>query len=208
MNERVHQYLDGEVRQEALTSEELREIAECEDLVRETRESYRSITVPDLTARVMSQLPAVPATHGVLNQFIQNALAWFWTPRAIRLRPVYVMLTVAVVGLFLVLPKFNSSRDADHPTGKVFVQFRLDASKASDVRLAGSFTGWKPAYRLQQVSPGVWSVVIPLDPGVHDYAFVVDGGRWIADPTAPAVDDGFGGVNSRLSVLLPGDSRL
>jgi hypothetical protein len=208
MNERVHRYLDGELRQEVLTSEELQEIAVCEDLVRETREGYRSVKVPDLTARVMSRLPAAPATHGVLNRFIENALGWIWTPRAIRLRPVYGMLAVAVVGLFLVFPKFNSNRDADHPNGKVFVQFRLAASKASEVRLAGSFTGWKPAYRLQQVSSGVWSVVIPLEPGVHDYAFVVDGGQWIADPTAPAVDDGFGGVNSRLSVLLPGDSRL
>ncbi len=207
MNERVHRYLDGELRQEALTSEELQEIAACEDLVRETRESYQSIKVPDLTARVMSRLPAAPASHGVLNGFIQNALEWIWTPRAIRLRPVYGMLAVAAVCLIFVLTK-STNRDADHANGKVFVQFRLDASKASEVRLAGSFTGWKPAYRLQQMSRGVWSVVVPLEPGVHDYAFVVDGGEWIADPTAPAVDDGFGGMNSRLSVLLPGDSRL
>jgi len=43
MNERVHRYLDGELRQEALTSEERDEIAACEALVKETRESYRSI---------------------------------------------------------------------------------------------------------------------------------------------------------------------
>ena len=135
MNERVHRYLDGELRQEALTSEELQEIAACEDLVRETRESYQSIKVPDLTARVMSRLPAAPASHGVLNGFIQNALEWIWTPRAIRLRPVYGMLAVAAVCLIFVLTK-STNRDADHANGKVFVQFRLDASKASEVRLA------------------------------------------------------------------------
>jgi len=208
MNERVHRCLDGELRQEALTSEELREVAAYEALVRETRESYRSIKVPDLTARVMSRLPTAPAANGVLNQWFQKALGWIWAPRLIPFRPIYGILAIAAVSLIFVLPKFNSNPDAAHSNGKVFVQFRLDASRASEVRLAGSFTGWKPAYTLQQVSPGVWSIVVPLEPGVHDYAFVVDGGEWIADPTAPVVDDGFGGVNSRLSVLLPGDSRL
>jgi len=99
--------------------------------------------------------------------------------------------------------------NGNHSAAKVFVQFRLDAPHASAVRLAGSFTGWKPTYTLQQVTSGVWSILIPLEPGVHDYAFVVDGTEWVADPAAPKVDDGFGGINSRLSVLLPnGDSRL
>jgi Glycogen recognition site of AMP-activated protein kinase len=209
MNERVHRYLDGELRQEVLTSEELQEIAACEAFVRETRETYRSIKVPDLTARVMSRLPTAPAIHsGTLKQFIQNALGWIWTPRSVRLRPVYGILAVAAVCLIFVLPKFNGNQDVGPANVKVFVQFRLDAAQASEVSLAGSFTGWKPAYRLQQVGPGTWSIVVPLEPGVHDYAFVIDGGKWINDPTAPAVDDGFGGVNSRLSVLLPGDSRL
>ena len=207
MYKRVHQYLDGELRQDELTSEELQEIAACEVLVRETREGYWSIKAPDLTTRVMSRLPAAPATHGVLNRSIQNALGWIWAPRSVRLRPIYGILAVAAVCLVFVLTKFNSNRDADQPNGKVFVQFRLDASQASEVRLAGSFTGWKPAYGLQEVSPGIWSVVVPLEPGVHDYAFVIDGGKWIADPTAPSVDDGFGGLNSRLSVLLPADSH-
>jgi hypothetical protein len=41
---------------------------------------------------------------------------------------------------------------------------------------------------------------VPLRPGVHDYAFVVDGERWVADPNAPQVDDSFGGTNSRISL--------
>jgi AMP-activated protein kinase-like protein len=208
MNERVHRYLDGELRQEKLTSEERHEIAACEALLEETRESYRSIKVPDLTARVMSRLPAAPPSRGILSQSIRKAFGWIWTPRPVWFRPVYAVFAIAAVYLAFVVAKPNRDRDVNHASGKVFVQFRLDASQASEVRLAGSFTGWKPAYRLQQMSPGVWSIVVPLEPGVHDYAFVVDDGEWIADPTAPVVDDGFGGVNSRLAVLLPADSRL
>jgi 1,4-alpha-glucan branching enzyme len=56
-------------------------------------------------------------------------------------------------------------------------------------------------YNLHQVAPGQWLVSIPLSQGVHDYAFVIDGSRWVADPYAASVSDGFGGINSRLTLL-------
>ena len=224
MNEKIHRYLDGELPREALTPQELQEIVACEDVIGQTGEAYRSIEVPDLTARVMTRLPAAApakrtATPGVLSRLVQARLRWLWTPRLIRFRPVYGILVFAALLLVValqdapLLPRMMKTSvrnaDADHLTSKVFVQFRLDAPQASVVRLAGSFSGWEPVYTLQQATPGVWSILIPLEPGVHDYAFVVDGGKWMADPAAPAVDDGFGGVNSRLSVLLPNaNSRL
>jgi len=233
MNERTHRHLDGELRRDALTREELDEVVRCERFIREAGEMYRSIEVPDLTQRVMGELPTeIPpktarsivsrrATRGFLSVFVENSLRWLWTPRVIRFRPAYGLLVITGCLLMLVLPSVNSrllpqtmttavgNADGNHLATKVFVQFRLDAPQASVVRLAGSFTGWKPTYTLQQVTAGVWSILIPLEPGVHDYVFVVDGAEWVADPTAPTVDDGFGGMNSRLSVLLPnGDSRL
>jgi hypothetical protein len=69
------------------------------------------------------------------------------------------------------------------------------------VMLAGSFTEWQPAYELVETTPGVWTVLVALQPGVHDYAFIIDGESWVADPAAPSVDDGFGGSNSRLALL-------
>jgi 1,4-alpha-glucan branching enzyme len=89
---------------------------------------------------------------------------------------------------------------------KLFVQFRLQA-QAADVRLAGSFTNWEPTYRLHQIAPGMWTITVPLSQGVHDYAFVVDGQQWIADPYAPQIRDGFGGANNRMTVLLPDTPR-
>jgi hypothetical protein len=233
MNERTHRHLDGELRRDALTPEELEEVAKCQRFIREAGAVYRSIEVPDLTQRVMGKLPTeIPTktaksivsrrtTGGFLSTFVEDSLRWLWTPRVIRFRPAYGLLAITGFLLMLVLPKVNSrllppttktavaNVDANQLATKVFVQFRLDAPQASVVRLAGSFTGWKPTYTLQQVTSGVWSILIPLEPGVHDYAFVVDGAEWVADPAAPTVVDGFGGINSRLSVLLPnGDSRL
>jgi len=233
MNERTHRYLDGELGRDALTSEELEEVEKCELFIRESGQMWRSIEVPDLTEHVMAKLPAeIPtktsksvvsrrATRGVLGGFLEDRLRWLWTPRLVRFRPAYGLLAISGFLLILVLPTVNSRLvpetvktavrevNGNNSAAKVFVQFRLDAPHASAVRLAGSFTGWKPTYTLQQVTSGVWSILIPLEPGVHDYAFVVDGTEWVADPAAPKVEDGFGGINSRLSVLLPnGDSRL
>ena len=92
------------------------------------------------------------------------------------------------------------------PVEAIYVQFRFRSPDASDVALAGSFTDWRPSYPMQRNQDGTWTVLLPITPGVHDYAFVVDGERWVADPYAPEVDDGFGGVNSRLTLLAPGQA--
>ena len=91
-------------------------------------------------------------------------------------------------------------------TQRLYVQFRLEAPEASTVRLAGSFNGWKPTYELREAAPGVWTALVPLDPGVYDYTFVVDGKQWVPDPYAPQVDDSFGGTNSRLFLPAPAGS--
>jgi hypothetical protein len=125
-------------------------------------------------------------------------------------RPAYPL--AAAVLLLLIFsqtnqppPPGNATPPPVVDTVTIFVQFRLDAPEASNVHLVGSFTGWKPAYALRETAPGIWSVVVPLEPGVHDYAFLVNG-KWITDPVAPAVDDGFGGANSRLLVVVPDTS--
>jgi hypothetical protein len=222
MNERVNRYLDGECRQEELTLDERQRVASCAAIISEMERSYKSLDVPDLTTRVMERLPEIPAPNSAVHtrffSRLRDVLGWLWKPCLIRVRPAYGILGLVALLLMVlpgskVLPPDHFLRTSGESTeiaaGKVFVQFRLDAPHASKVRLAGSFSEWEPAYTLEEITPGVWSILIPLDPGVHNYAFVVDGGQWIADPAAPAVDDGFGGVNSRLSVLLPASpSRL
>ena len=48
--------------------------------------------------------------------------------------------------------------------------------------LAGDFTGWEqnPAPLKKQKS-GLWKTTVPLEPGSHEYRFVVDG-EWRDDP--------------------------
>lgn len=72
-------------------------------------------------------------------------------------------------------------------------------SPASEVSLVGDFNGWDedatPMVRSDR--DGAWSARVPLAPGRHVYAFVVDGQRWLVDPLAPQVPDaGFGPTNA------------
>lgn len=179
-------------------------------LVHELLEGLADEPVPDVAPGVMWRIEALsaPERHGdrvtgrVLGR-VRTALGWLWRPRPITvpLRPA-VVAAVAVVALWVALPP-AVQRDAVPEVPSVFVQFRLDVSEAQEVRLAGDFTDWQPAHELRQVAPGTWTVVVPMQPGVHEYAFVIDGDRWTADPVAEQVTDGFGGVNSRVAVLVP-----
>src|SRR5205807_2349217 len=47
-------------------------------------------------------------------------------------------------------------------------------------------------------------IALALPQGHHQYAFVVDGEQWVADPAAPGVDDGFGRRNSMVAVTARG----
>lgn len=211
MNERIHAYLDGELRREDLSAEELALAAEMEGAIAAVASSLRQVPMPDLRARVMTRV--VEAS----TPWWRRALRWAWAPRPVQLRPAYALLGAAVLALApLAGPRQATpglagaeggapTAPADAPT--IYVQFRLNAPEASSVELVGSFTRWEPEFALQEIAPGVWSAMVPLRAGVHDYAFLVDGERWVADPHAPQVDDSFGGTNSRIA-LAPLEGRV
>jgi 1,4-alpha-glucan branching enzyme len=84
----------------------------------------------------------------------------------------------------------------------VTVRFVLVAPGARQVSLAGTFNRWDPSATplVRSGTADTWVATLALPPGEHQYAFVVDGARWVPDPAAPAVDDGFGRRNSVLTL--------
>ena len=220
MNDRIHRYLDGELSRDGLTPQDLSELEAYQEALLELEAAHRSLEVPDLARAVMARLPADGSVRAGARDAIARAaspdaaggpggvIKWLWTPRPLQLRPAWGLLAAAALAILVAFPPRPPAPSATDPESHakarlVFVQFRLEAPEASSVRLAGTFTGWEPDYALHPTGQGVWAILVPLEPGVHDYAFVVDGSQWVADPAAPWVEDGFGGVNSRLSVLLP-----
>ena len=92
---------------------------------------------------------------------------------------------------------------AAHGSAVREVEFVLAAPGASEVVLVGDFNGWKPGATPLQATQrdGIWSVTVPLVPGRHEYAFLIDGKQWLPDPRAPrAPGADFGTPNSVLTV--------
>ena len=160
-------------------------------------------------ARVMDEVLRAPSG-------LRERIASLTQPRTFRVSPLValaasLLFAVTVVGSVLyVLPTSpepaprTASRGA---TGSPIVQFGFVAPHASSVALVGDFNNWDPkATPLRAASTGgVWSVEIPVQPGRHLYAFVVDGTVWRPDPAAPkATGEDFGEPNSALTVADPG----
>jgi 1,4-alpha-glucan branching enzyme len=81
------------------------------------------------------------------------------------------------------------------------VVFRFKAPAAKRVSVVGAFNGWDPqAHPLRGPDrEGVWTLSLLLPPGRYRYLFVVDGVRWVPDPSAAVSEaDGFSGRNSVL----------
>jgi hypothetical protein len=188
-----------------------------EQLIVETRAFVDARPAPDFVNGVMAEVEHLEADRATAGRsWIVRIGRQLWTPRSVTFvfRPAYTLIAAAGV---LLLAAVLSNPWADRPlttaatqgsSEKVYVQFRLQTSEATDVRLAGSFTHWQPQYQLHETAPGLWTITLPLAPGVHDYAFIIDGQRWVTDPYAAAVQDGFGGSNSRITLVAGNDRRL
>jgi hypothetical protein len=211
MSERIHAYLDGEIPLDALSPEEREHALRVRAALARAVERVAAAPAPDLAGRVMAALPARERAPSPAPWW-RRALGWLWTPRRVSfaLRPAYGLAGVATAMLALSAlhaPRGSVAEAAPEQVAaapSVYVQFRLEAVGAHQVALAGTFTGWQPRYVMQETAPGVWTALVPLAPGVHDYAFVIDGDQWVADPAAPQVDDDFGGKNSRISLPAMG----
>lgn len=207
MNERINACLDGDLPMDDLLPSERLELTELDAVLSRLTADLGSRPTPDLRHAVISRLPALSQSG---SPGWRRAIDWLWRPRPIqlRLRPAYALASLAViVGAGAAAKEFDATPapealaiESPAEASHVYVQFRLESPSASRVALAGTFTGWEPEYTLRESEPGVWTVLVPLAPGVHDYAFVVDGSEWVADPAAPQVADSFGGTNSRISL--------
>ncbi len=85
------------------------------------------------------------------------------------------------------------------------VRFSIKAVDAKKVAIGGSFNHWDADQYLLTGpdSEGIWTIILPLEEGRYEYLFIIDGKKWVADPEAPFVDDGFGGKNSVFVVKKP-----
>lgn len=115
-------------------------------------------------------------------------------------RPMPAAPTVASTPPTHSAPGRTAAHPARHDT-VYMVRFVLADANAHTVSLVGDFNDWaKHATPLTPVKPGVWTAQVALPAGRHEYAFVVDGQRWVADPAAVRVADDFDTPSSVVTV--------
>lgn len=83
-------------------------------------------------------------------------------------------------------------------------QFVLRSSTARRVSVVGDFNHWNPDSAPMTRSPDgdLWSITIPVAPGRHMYAFMIDDTVFTVDPRAPKTRDPDLGVDG--SVIIVG----
>jgi AMP-activated protein kinase-like protein len=125
-------------------------------------------------------------------------------PRAftVRLRPLWTLALAAALGAMLLLPAEESVAPGAE---EGIAQFVGHFPGARSVDVVGSFNDWRPgALPLRDENhDGIWHGAVVLPAGQHEYMFVVDGERWVADPLAGRyVDDGFGGGRENAVLIV------
>jgi len=149
-------------------------------------------------------------------------VAWLAQPRNFQLPPfAAAALAAGLVGIG-VLSGLAINRDGrpateqlpavavGHPQlpdslAAAAMKFVIVAPQAAKVSLVGDFNRWDATATpmVAQGKDGLWTVFVPLRPGLHTYSFVVDG-QFVSDPAAPiAPDDGFGHRSSVVLVRKP-----
>jgi hypothetical protein len=202
----VIQLLDGELSLSELPPE-LR--AEGETALRWLARVDRSPVV--LSAALEDLVMAQVRRHA--RSPARRGWRWLLRPRELdirlRVRP-WVLGAVAAgaAALLVTLPRGVpwGAREVASTHAPVYVRFVLYAPGAGRVAVAGTFNQWDAdASPLAPThTPGLWTATFPLLPGQHQYVFLVDGQRWVTDPAAPTVDDGFGRRNSVVAVSAQG----
>jgi hypothetical protein len=136
---------------------------------------------------------------------------WWEHTWTLRLTPITALAAVAAIALLALLGARTgmmhgkpTSDFAAAPTDTVYVvRFVLMAPDARNVSVVGDFNNWNRTTTALAPSgnDGVWTISVPLPPGRHEYAFIVDGENWTPDPLASVtVHDDFGTASSIVTV--------
>ena len=176
-----------------------------------TLERLPRISAPDdLAARVMAAVkPKRQSVFIRLRRWLKSRpmLGWEFGGAALAASVLFVTLAPQL----MTRPLSDSPHDASSPLKLAShtprsnaLQFSLYAPQARSVALIGDFNGWgsTDGVKLAPSANGMWSVTVPLPAGRYQYAFLVDGQRWVTDPRAEQhVNDGFGRQNAVITII-------
>lgn len=182
---------------------------ERDPMIEKVRDTLRGAPAatpdPRAVARVLSTVWASPrpSPMGRLTEF------WFWrTPAFSGLAATALTAAALLIGFVSrgAMPgraagdpvAAEGAATGEHPVqlaaydpaAPVLTQFVLEERSAGEVSLVGDFNDWEVgATPLTRLPNGLWTATVPLVPGRHVYAYVLDGTLFVADPRAPKAGD-------------------
>ena len=115
----------------------------------------------------------------------------------------------AVAACLLVALSFMINRDSNllpqsqliAESPKVLHRFVIHNQNTQSVEITGSFTNWQNVPLVPSGTSGYWEISLELPVGEHRYTFIIDGSKYLPDPTAATREsDDFGSTNSILKV--------
>jgi hypothetical protein len=162
--------------------------------------------------RLVAALRPESASADHQSSDARAAQSWWRRPLTLRVTPLAGLAAAASCAAIISLATLGAVRAIRTPAAVVasmapdtvhVVRFVYVDRNAHSVALVGDFNSWKPDQSSLAVpgENGAWTISIPLTPGRHEYAFIVDGQRWTPDPFAPHSIDEF---DTRSSVINVG----
>lgn len=211
--------LEGDQEKKALhmiaDHPEMRELLQFERTVHQTfsnNPAPDSFSVPDgFSENVMRELSGEKKPSASK----ENSVTIF-QPVQYSIRPVYAFAAILLLAFsfgFLLLDQQSDPQVAQtdqlessvqmvsETESEVWVRFVYFDDGADVVAVAGDFNDWKPIELSSENIDGrqVWTGLIPISRGEHQYMFVRDENEWVTDPLADIRrDDGFGNENAVL----------
>lgn len=200
MNAELQRYLDGELPFDDLPVG-LQDEARRWDQVLGEVEAGGGVA-PGAPAWIEDAVMTAVSSEGRESR-IGRWARWLIRPRSVRVSPLFGGLAAAAVAALVLLPRGGDAPNGSRTVATVYVQFVMEAPAARSVAVAGDFNDWEAGHELSDPDgDGVWTGRVAVQPGIHEYMFVIDGDEWVTPPGAEGYrDDGFGSRNAVVTVL-------
>ena len=100
-------------------------------------------------------------------------------------------------------PVVSAAYSAERASEPIVEQFVFKAANARHVALIGDFNRWDASAKPMTKSPDgeLWYVTVPMMPGRHVYAFMVDDSLLVLDPRAPKSRDPDIGADASVRIV-------
>ena len=214
IREYIEDYLEGRLSaQEAAEIEEhLDSCSDCQKEFKQWQKLFQELS--SLSTSLTEEQPSSDFTARVMQKIAQQETittkGWWDKVHHLLTLPRVSLKWAAALGMVLVTLFLGYNiyfspvtQYCPNNLAEITFSMRADASQVKSIAVVGDFNDWDPTRNLltDKNNDGIWTVTLKLEPGRYEYMFILDGQKWVPDPSAYRyVSDGFGNKNAVLEI--------